>query len=402
MYSNFYKIVDIENAQTWKTGIFNYSTINDIQKIDDLYYAVGTNGKFVSSGNGKIWNDINLSQSGNLVALINLTGNFEYYDIEKNINRTSNNLTIIANSVSVFRTYNFEYTEEFNLGYTKNITCGAVAFNKLFLSGENGLLSYSEDGETWNVQTTDYTGTINKLCFLNNVLYAIGSGVILYTTDGENWQTHDLSAYTTKSIKDMIAYKGAYYITDGNSIFYTIDFQNWETVTSSFDSSVIIQCFATDEEETNLYVFGINGQIGLFDEENDKINQITNLNVTIKKVIYDSSLYLGVGSTNFYMNTEQKRNLNSENVLLETSKVALETIIKEIVIINENTTIATCSLWIENNSVKTNLIALNSRIEAGSSLLVLRKPMILTKGDKLIFKSDTYQTSASVLYSYGD
>lgn len=401
MYSNFYKVAEVESAETWKTGIYEYSNIYDVIKIDEWYYGVGSSGKIISSLNGKAWNDLT-TLSDNLYSIINLTGNYEYYDIEKNIYRQSKNMTLIIGENAIYKTYNFEdFTNVSPEFVSYNLICGVSAFNKFFVAGQNGLLAYSEDGENWTELQSNVTGTISSIRFFNNILYACGqNGVILKSADGLVWQKYEANGYSNITFNDIAVFNNGYYVCgDNNTIIYSIDLENWEVATTNFPNNTSLKCFSVG---TELFVFGLTGQIGKYNIDTDTVTLVYNTNKVIEKVIFVSPFYIGVGGINFYMDSTQVSKVNVPMAMLETSKIALETIIKEIVVINENTTSVKCSLWIQNGTTKIHLIAENTIVEPSEILMVLNKPMILNKNDKLYFQGNNIKASASVLYSYGD
>lgn len=404
MYSNFYKMAEVETAETWKTGIYKYSNIYDIAKISEYYYGVGSSGKIVFSLNGKAWFDlITLENAGSLYSIINLVGNHEYYDTNSNIYRQSQNMSLIIGENVIYKSYNFEdfinVTPDF---VSNNLTCGTIAFNKFYIAGHNGLLVYSEDGENWTEIQSNVTGTISSLRFFNNVLYACGNdGIVLKSNDGLTWEKYQLTGYESINFLDCIMYNNVFYVCgENNTILFSLDFQNWTIVSCNFPSNTSLKCFASGL--TELYVFGLTGEIGKLNTDTDVVTQTSTTNNIIEKVIFDLPNYIGVGGLNFYMDSTQVSTIDVPMLMLDASNTALETIIKEIVIINENNISSHCSLWLQNDLEKTHLITQNTILEPNQVLMVLNKPMILNKNDKLYFKGNTVKSCASVLYSYGD
>lgn len=419
MYTNFAKTVDFNDVDTWEDC---YDLPNDVyQKIayvNNYYYAFYKQG-LVKSHNGIIWKDKVDVNFGNIYGIATITGKFVYEDTTEigNIQVPSNKIygtkTVIISEHGVYYSYDMQkfLIEPTTIDSIVNTIIKLVSFkNQLFALTSTGVHK-SSDGINW-----EFINIHNNLTSIDanaDSLYIVGNSGLMYRSeDGETFNIYENEEITGNINLVKAKSSGVCYVCSGNQVFITDMLSICNEVGGNNDFTIVNQI---NETPTRIYISTNNFLGTITDDDFPMI--VKNIDISSSELgVYSASNYLFSVSKKQYIELGKEGQFDADVKVFEASESANETIIKAIVITNNNdedaiyydsegneldgTGLIRCFIKTEDG-LEYRLIPDDYELDINDSLYVIEKALILNRGEKIYFSTKTPKISITIFYVYG-
>lgn len=431
MYTNFIKTFTITNINEWQDCLdLPNQPYYKVYNINGYFYVFGLD-KVLRSVNGIMWDNEIQNNFGIVFGIATIQGRFISQTTtvidgkEYTNNRVYKTMTLIVGSEGVKCTYDMKTYLNIDTNLPYATITGLCSHNNIFYaSSNNGNVYKSSNGLNWESIEIGYS--VNSIdSSANKVFVGTSNGLYVSVNDGnfdkfideygiipENFAGRILAATAT----------GKCYVSD-NSVIYLTDMDEQTVLVHSFGdlgniSSIIIDIANGCYVLTSTGLWYNNNEINPF-----LYKVLENTAQELGIIFYYNNKIISMGKRAFY-DTNAKSQMDVDIPVFTASEVARETIIKQITISNENdedviyydengneldgTGLIYCFIGGEGIAHdgdilvnKFNLIPENYELDTNDSIYVLDKPLILNKGESIMFRSKTPKISITIVYSYG-
>lgn len=245
------------DGKIWTRKVLDCSGLNTVVWTGKSFIAAGNDGTIMESKDGIKWSDhyTNTKEAFNLMSIgknglvaISNSGNIFYLNQKINFDKILNlspnapEINPVPDDILEWNVIDLETENEFQ----KVIWTG-----KEFVTvGENGMLAFSKDGQTWDKRTIDGLGKITGIAYNDKKFVAIGKAsngeevIIVSSSDGIKWTQHELKnkSYTSGNI----IWNGKMFVALGGSpvqIYSSEDGEVWKEFStqclSDYHNSVV-------------------------------------------------------------------------------------------------------------------------------------------------------------------
>ena len=431
MYTNFIKTFTITNINEWVDCLdLPNQPYYKVYSINGYFYVFGSD-RVLRSVNGIMWNDEIENNFGIVSGIATIQGRFISHntqiidDKEYTNNRVCKVMTLIVGSEGVKCSYDMKTFFDVNTNLPYETITGLCSHNNIFYaSSNNGNVYKSSNGEDWTVIEIGYP--VNSIdSSANKVFVGTSNGLFVSINDGEFNKFIDEYEIIPENFAGRIlaaTSSGKCYVSD-NSVIYLTDMDEQTVIVNAsgdlgYISSIIIDIANGCYVLTSTGLWYNNNEIAPFLQ---KVMDNTASELGI--IFYYNNKIISMGKRAYY-DTNAKSQMDVDIPVFTASEVARETIIKQITISNENdedviyyddsgneldgTGLIYC--FIGGDGIahdgdilvdKFNLIPENYELDTNDSIYVLDKPLILNKGESIMFRSKTPKISITIVYSYG-